>query len=141
MRGTTAIVTMILLAAVTACGGSNHGNQTRGAGLGGSPKGCGTPASSPPSCVRLTQDDLGQTYFTYGGRIERAFRNGRRIDVFTDLSDSRKSLAKNICDQVFIDSVPDGVGIDISHPEIVLWSSNGTILATGATVGTGCTAT
>jgi hypothetical protein len=138
MRIGAALVTILVLAcAFSACGGSNHGTPTSG-GLGGSPKGCGQP-TSPSSCILLTQDDLGQTYFTYGGRIERAFRNGRRIDVFTDLSDSQKGLAKNICDQVFIDSVPDGVGIDIKGPEIVLWSSDDTILATGATAGTGCT--
>src|SRR5581483_823071 len=126
------VVIATLMAIAAGCGASKHHTATRrSSGDSGSSGICGS-SSAPASCIELTQDDLGQTYLAYPNLVEAAYRNGRRVDVYTTLSDTQTATAVNVCDQAFIDSVPDGVGIDISDPLIVVWSADDTILATGA---------
>jgi hypothetical protein len=136
------LVAALLLAgamlALAACGGSKQQTAARGGGGRGEARACGSPYSpSPPTCVELTSDDLAQTFFTWPGHIERAYRNGYRFDVYTDLDGGDSETAANICLQVFIDATSER----IRNPLIVVWSAGAdTILATGATEGVGCTA-
>ncbi len=131
----------VLLAVLAGCGSGSSGDQQAartGDVSGSEPKGC--RLDSPHSgCVALGENDLFQTSFTYPRRIVKAYRDGRRVDVYTNLSDGQYATGYEICGQVFIDSVPDQVGIDIAHPLIVVWSRGGVVLATGAEPGVGCT--
>lgn len=141
MRRLMLVAACLLLAA--GCGGHSHPkaapapHPTANGGGGDQSSGgiCGSP-NARSRCVELTFDDIPDGF---GGwpELKRAYRNGRRYDLYTSLSVSAERQAANLCDSVYSDLVGKGQ----ENPEIVTWSRGNppTIVATGASPGVGCT--
>jgi hypothetical protein len=135
----TAVACSLLVAG---CGGGSHPKAApatthqSASGSDQSSRGiCGSP-TAPSSCVELTFDDIPDGF---GGwpELKRAFRDGRRYDLYTSLAVTAEQQAANLCDSVYSDLLGQGQ----QTPEIVTWSRGNppTILAIGASPGVGCT--
>ena len=114
----------MLVGGLAGCGGDRSTSSTGGSGI------CGS-TNQPPGCVELTLKELPQTSLAYPQHVLQAYRDGRVVDVYTDLADSQKSLASDICRVVSIDVSPDGIPPDIENPLVEVWSASDTMIATG----------
>jgi hypothetical protein len=114
----------MLAGALAGCGSDTSTSSTSGPGT------CGS-ANSPPGCVELTRKELPQTSLAYPQHVLQVYRDGRVVDVYTDLVDGQKSLASDICRVVTIDVSPDGIPPDIENPLVEVWSASDTMIATG----------
>lgn len=128
---------LVLMLVAAGCGGSKRhdtpGNATGSGGAGRTniPSICRSPSSN---CVALSSDDLPDAFYGWP-ELQRAYRNGRRFDVYTSLGDGQTNLAVRLCDSVFGDLIGNGPG----NPLILVYSGDLTPVATGAAVGAGCT--
>ena len=116
---------LVVVVVLSGCGDGGHAppaSTARGY--------CGS-AQAPPGCVELTRAELPKTMLSYPSHVLQAYRDGRVVDVYTDLGDNQKSLAVGICLQVSVDVSPDGIPPDIANPLVEIWSANDTMIATG----------